>query len=387
MDVLVGVAPAGPARLPGAVGDSAAPARRGAPRGRDAAQGDGGRRRGRPRPARGRLRPAPARRLPPRSTPTRPAACWEAADGGPRALRLRVLRQGQPRPRGPGPARRRLPRAAHALPDDRPPRRRRPAARGPGASWCAATTRSCPPTGRTSRRGPPRPCARYGRVRGRGRDRDPEAHPGRRGARRRVEQRGRRAAGPRPPVEAGARARTGSTRWPAAWGPTCPTSCSGAPPSASPGGTRSTPCAARSGPTSWSWTPGIHVSTARVFARVDAGLTPRLNSNSIFYFVSRELEGAGAFRLLVNDLEEAALEEAPALREQVGRIRAVLLEGGGASRGPLRERRELLRAVRGRAPGASGRAAALAERGFRALVARTLTLDQYRGAWGRARVR
>jgi 4-diphosphocytidyl-2-C-methyl-D-erythritol kinase len=48
----------------------------------------------------------------------------------------------------------------------------------------------------------------------------------------------------------------GLHRWPAAWGRTCPTSCSGAPPWVSPGGTRSTPCGGRSGPTWWSWTPG-----------------------------------------------------------------------------------------------------------------------------------
>ena len=108
--------------------------------------------------------------------------------------------------------------------------------------------------------------------------------------------------------------------------------------------------------------PGIHVSTARVFARVDARLTPRENSNSIFYFVSRELEGSGAFRLLVNDLEEAALEEAPALREQAGAF-GPSSWGGRVSRGPLGERRELLRAVRGRAP---ARAGARGARGARA---------------------
>jgi 4-diphosphocytidyl-2-C-methyl-D-erythritol kinase len=130
--------------------------------------------------------------------------------------------------------------------------------------------------------------------------------------------------------------------------------------------------------------PGIHVSTARVFARVDAGLTPRENSNSIFYFVSRELEGPGAFRLLVNDLEAAALEEAPALREQAGRFRAVLagagarlsaLSGSGSSWFGLFES--------ARAAGRGCRA--LASQGFRAHVARTLTFEEYRAAWGRAR--
>jgi len=132
--------------------------------------------------------------------------------------------------------------------------------------------------------------------------------------------------------------------------------------------------------------PGIPVSTARVFARVDAALTPRLNSNSIFCFVSRELEGPGAFRFLVNDLEEATLEEVPALREQARRIRAVLLRegaglaalsGSGASYFGLFEGAR--RAARARA--------ALAAEGFRARAARTLTLDEYRVAWGRGRVR
>jgi 4-diphosphocytidyl-2-C-methyl-D-erythritol kinase len=129
--------------------------------------------------------------------------------------------------------------------------------------------------------------------------------------------------------------------------------------------------------------PEIPVSTARVFERVDRGLTPRLKSNSIFYFVSRQLEGAGAFRFLSNDLEEAALLEAPALREQGRRIRAVLererahmvaLSGSGSSYFGLFDGRR--RAERARA--------ALAAEGLRATAARTLTLDRYRAAFGRA---
>jgi 4-diphosphocytidyl-2-C-methyl-D-erythritol kinase len=132
--------------------------------------------------------------------------------------------------------------------------------------------------------------------------------------------------------------------------------------------------------------PGIHVSTARVFARIDASLTPRENSNSIFYFVSRELEGSGGFRPLSNDLEAAALEEAPALRQQVGPIRAVLagegahliaLSGSGASYfGLFAAARPAQRARRG-----------LASLGFQVRVARTLTLDEYRAEWGRGRSR
>lgn len=132
--------------------------------------------------------------------------------------------------------------------------------------------------------------------------------------------------------------------------------------------------------------PGIHVSTARVFARIDAGLTPRENSNSIFYFVSRELEGSGAFRPLSNDLEAAALEEAPALREQAGRIRSALaaegallvtLSGSGASYfGLFAAARSAERARRG-----------LVSQGLQARIARLLTLDEYREAWGRGRRR
>lgn len=132
--------------------------------------------------------------------------------------------------------------------------------------------------------------------------------------------------------------------------------------------------------------PGIHVSTPRVFARLDTRLTPRDKSNSIFYFVSRELEGSGAYRFLQNDLEEAALEEAPALREHAGRIRAVLLRegaclaalsGSGSSYFGLFENARC----------ASRARTTLAGEGMHALVGRTLTLEQYRDAWGRARNR
>src|SRR5437867_1496878 len=37
--------------------------------------------------------------------------------------------------------------------------------------------------------------------------------------------------------------------------------------------------------------PGRPISTASVFRRVDAGLTPRENSHTIFRFVSKDLEG------------------------------------------------------------------------------------------------
>jgi len=132
--------------------------------------------------------------------------------------------------------------------------------------------------------------------------------------------------------------------------------------------------------------PGVPVSTARVFSRVDGRLTPRMNSNSIFTFVSRELEGAEAYRVLVNDLEEAALEEAPALREQVVRVRDVLRREG-ARCAALSGSGSSFFGLFGGARVARRAAAALESEGFRACVARTLTHDEYRRAWARPRAR
>jgi 4-diphosphocytidyl-2-C-methyl-D-erythritol kinase len=131
---------------------------------------------------------------------------------------------------------------------------------------------------------------------------------------------------------------------------------------------------------------GIHVSTKGVFARVDRGLTPRENSNSIFHFVSRGLAGEGAYRVLSNDLEPAAFEEAPDLREKAERIRGVLLRCGAqlaALSGSGASYFGLFDAAR-----PAGRAQrALVGEGFRAHGARTLTLDEYRAARARWRVR
>lgn len=125
---------------------------------------------------------------------------------------------------------------------------------------------------------------------------------------------------------------------------------------------------------------GRPVSTARVFARVDAGLTPRENSYTIFRFVSCDLGGSSPPRILNNELETAALEEAPELRQQVRRIRGFLvrdgallasLSGSGSSYYGLFD--DARRAGRSHA--------ALRAAGFAALRARTLTLDQYRRSW------
>lgn len=129
--------------------------------------------------------------------------------------------------------------------------------------------------------------------------------------------------------------------------------------------------------------PGRPVSTAAVFARIDAGLTPRENSYTIFRFVSRDLEGADAFPILSNDLEQAALEEAPDLARTVGRIRGSLVREGA-----------LLAALSGSGssyfgvfddPQRARRAhAALTSQGYAVHRCRTLSLDQYRRAWSRA---
>jgi 4-diphosphocytidyl-2-C-methyl-D-erythritol kinase len=123
--------------------------------------------------------------------------------------------------------------------------------------------------------------------------------------------------------------------------------------------------------------PERPVSTAAVFRRIDSRLTPRENSRSIFYFVSSDLEGVAGFRSLTNDLEPAALEEAPDLEAAVVRIRGILSEAGARHMslsgsgstyfGIFSEHRRAAKA-----------AAALRTLGFRALRCRTLTLDQYR---------
>ncbi len=132
--------------------------------------------------------------------------------------------------------------------------------------------------------------------------------------------------------------------------------------------------------------PGLHVSTTRVFARVDASLTPREKSNSIFYFVSRELEGSGAFRLLSNDLEAAAFEEAPELRKAAGPIKAALAEAGALLSALSGSGATYFGLFKGLGP-AQRACGKLASEGFQARVVRTVRLDAYRAAWGRMRIR
>ncbi len=127
--------------------------------------------------------------------------------------------------------------------------------------------------------------------------------------------------------------------------------------------------------------PERPLSTAAVFLRLDASLTPREETNRIFRFISSDLAGMGkAFPILSNDLERSALEEAPDLAARVDLIRGILvqegalmasLSGSGASYfglfdDPRRARRAQARLV---------------ARGFKTLRGSTLSLDRYRRLW------
>src|SRR6185369_4858060 len=130
--------------------------------------------------------------------------------------------------------------------------------------------------------------------------------------------------------------------------------------------------------------PGRALSTAAVFRRLDRSLTPRENSNKIFRFISSDLEGQGtAFPILANDLEKAALEEAPDLAEQVRRIRVILVQEGAVS-ASLSGSGSSFFGLFDDARGARHAGAALAAAGVSAFRGRTLSLDGYRGAWRRS---
>ena len=128
--------------------------------------------------------------------------------------------------------------------------------------------------------------------------------------------------------------------------------------------------------------PGLPVSTAAVYRRLEASLTPRENSNTIFRFISSDLEGHAAWKLLSNELEEAALEEAPVLARQARRIRGVLVQEG-ALRAALSGSGSSFFGLFDDARRARRAQAALAAEGFAAGCARTLSRDQYRRRWSR----
>ena len=127
--------------------------------------------------------------------------------------------------------------------------------------------------------------------------------------------------------------------------------------------------------------PSVSMPTARVFRRHAFRLTVRGISNTIFRFVSRDLEGESDYSLLVNDLERAALEEAPGLGGQARRIRRVLaregalvasLSGSGAAFFGMFAELESARRAR----------QALEVAGFAAQRVATVSLSQYRRLLG-----
>jgi 4-diphosphocytidyl-2-C-methyl-D-erythritol kinase len=126
--------------------------------------------------------------------------------------------------------------------------------------------------------------------------------------------------------------------------------------------------------------PGLAVSTAAVFERTDATLTPRESGPMLVTFITRRLGGGSGYETLSNQLEEAALLEAPELAERVRRIRGILIG-----------ERALLASLTGSGsayfglfddPAAATRARrALQAAGFGAFRGRTLSSDRYRRMW------
>ncbi len=125
------------------------------------------------------------------------------------------------------------------------------------------------------------------------------------------------------------------------------------------------------------------LSTAAVFARLDASLTPRENSHRIFNFVSKDVRGVPPFALLGNDLAQAALDEAPDLADKLARIRGILI-GKGALQALLSGSGSSFFGLFADGRTARRAGAALGVAGFRAWRGRTLSLDQYRRAWSRS---
>jgi 4-diphosphocytidyl-2-C-methyl-D-erythritol kinase len=124
--------------------------------------------------------------------------------------------------------------------------------------------------------------------------------------------------------------------------------------------------------------PGRPLATAAVFRRLDRGLTPRENTNTIFRFVSSQLDGQGAaFPGLSNDLEQAALEEDPALAVQARDIRGILVREG-AILTSLSGSGAVFFGIFSDAGAAHRARSALVAGGFRATRGRTLSLDRYR---------
>jgi 4-diphosphocytidyl-2-C-methyl-D-erythritol kinase len=129
--------------------------------------------------------------------------------------------------------------------------------------------------------------------------------------------------------------------------------------------------------------PGVPLATRAVFARHARKLTPRENSTNIHRFISSKDGGAASVRGLVNELEMAALEEAPELAARLRRIRETLREGG-AGHVALSGSGSSYFGVFERAAGAEAARRRLTAAGFSAWRGRTLRAPQYRAAWSRA---
>ncbi len=129
--------------------------------------------------------------------------------------------------------------------------------------------------------------------------------------------------------------------------------------------------------------PGQPVSTPAVFRRLDASLTPRENSSTIYRFVSSDLDGSAGYQILSNDLERAALEEAPELAGVVRRARA-LMRRAGAFFTSLSGSGSSFFGLFGEARSARLAVEMLRDAGVVAHRSRTLSLDRYRRTWERA---
>ena len=130
--------------------------------------------------------------------------------------------------------------------------------------------------------------------------------------------------------------------------------------------------------------PGVAVSTAAVFERLDQSLTARENGNNIFRFLAEDPQGLLASNgLLVNDLEEAAVLEFPDLgaklrgiREALvreGALQASLSGSGSAYYGLFDDDARARRAHAG-----------VARMGHEAYRGKTLTRSRFRARWARA---
>lgn len=129
--------------------------------------------------------------------------------------------------------------------------------------------------------------------------------------------------------------------------------------------------------------PRRPLSTAAVFRRLDTELTPRENSRTIGRFVSSNLKGAVRFGILENELEKAALSEAPDLAESAKQMRDILVREG-AILAQMSGSGSTYFGLFARRAGASKAQRALEASGFSALVARTLPLAEYQGRLGQS---